>query len=145
MMTLEEAIKLLTNMKMGLEPYATLTDSSRDVYEALVLAIQALQDTPTCELKTENGITYPAALDRMTFTHELTPDERFNINQAFLLGYRSGLDDRPTTPWVNLGLSSNRGPLPFGKCTKCNSVVYVDPAHCKYCSECGAKMSAPVE
>ena len=45
-MTNQEAITILRILKNCLEPSATLTDSCKDVYEALDLAIQSLQMSP---------------------------------------------------------------------------------------------------
>jgi hypothetical protein len=60
-----------------------------------------IDNAPTVEpfeLVTKNGITYPKALDNMTFSHTLSTEERQNIIQAYMLG----LYERPRGKWVEL-------------------------------------------
>lgn len=50
------------------------------------------------EFVTKNGITFPKALETMTFSHELTTEERQNIEKAYMLGVYS--NESPTGEWV---------------------------------------------
>ena len=60
------------------------------LYEISNIVEDCIDNAPTVEtkfeLKTENGITYPNALDNMTFSHILSVEERQNIIQAYMLG-----------------------------------------------------------
>lgn len=54
--------------------------------------------TSKVEFVTKNGITFPKALETMTFSHLLTTEERQNIERAYMLGVYS--NERPTDEWV---------------------------------------------
>ena len=91
------------------------------------------------ELKTENGITYPKALDNMTFSHSLSVEERQNIIQAYMLG--ANANERPHGKWY----FHTVGWL----CSNCNRMAHT-VGYCgtetfmneffKFCPNCGADM-----
>ena len=65
-MTNEEAINLLNRMKASLEPCSTLTDVCRDVYEAIDLAIKALEENERLSLLYSDMANEVARLKSMT-------------------------------------------------------------------------------
>lgn len=54
--------------------------------------------TSKVEFVTKNGITFPKALETMTYSHELTTEERQNIEKAYMLGVYS--TERSQDEWV---------------------------------------------
>lgn len=86
----EEIIEQLEKCKQ--EPVAQGTSYVDTVLKVLAIdqAIQIIRSKPQPELKTVDGIRYPADLDQMTFTHQLSVDERHDITQAYLIGFNSG-------------------------------------------------------
>ena len=84
-----------------------------ELYDSIIFEIDNAPTVETkFELKTENGITYPNALDNMTFSHSLSVEERQNIIQAYMLG--ANANERPHGKWI-----------------------IQDIVHClQYCSEC---------
>ena len=48
--------------------------------------------------KTKNGINYPEGLEKMSFTHELSVEERYNLIEAYILGYDEGKAERRDNP-----------------------------------------------
>ena len=92
--------------------------------------------TPKVEFVTKNGITFPKALETMTFSHELTTEERQNIERAYMLGVYS--NERPQGEWIkkvdDVGFISHI-------CSNCGSEIEVeDPCDDKFCYSCGAEM-----
>lgn len=88
------------------------------------------------ELKIENGITYPKALEHMTFTHTLSIEERQNIIEAYMLGANSNI--RPKGEWIkwNFKTFGAMGDWEY-KCSNCEKVYGGEH---NYCPNCGADM-----
>lgn len=88
------------------------------------------------ELKTENGVTYPKALDQMTFSHELSVEEQQNIITAYMLGTNTNI--RPHGEWIfDSNFTEFGNPYGTYKCSCCgghSSDKY------SFCKDCGADM-----
>lgn len=105
-------------------------------YLTHILTPEEINNAPTVEtkfeLKTENGITYPNALDNMTFSHSLSVEERQNIIQAYMLG--ANANARPHGKWIGVVYSNNR--IGVGMCNQCGVNRIID----NFCPNCGADM-----
>lgn len=120
-----------------------LIEAVEDLYEYAELdeVLDVIKNAPTVtpkvEFVTKNGITFPKALETMTFSHELTTEERQNIERAYMLGVYSNA--RPHGKWEedwqeNLDFMSRKG----WKCPFCKwRTTYGTP---NFCMNCGADM-----
>ena len=104
-----------------------------ELYDSIIFEIDNAPTVETkFELKTENGITYPNALDNMTFSHSLSVEERQNIIQAYMLG--ANANARPHGKWIGVVYSNTK--MGVGMCNQCGVNRIVD----NFCSNCGADM-----
>ena len=120
-----------------------LIEAVEDMYEYAELGevIDVIKNAPTftpkVEFVTKNGITFPKALETMTYSHELTTEERQNIERAYMLGVYSNA--RPHGKWEedwqeDLDFMSRKG----WKCPFCKwRTTYGTP---NFCMNCGADM-----
>ena len=109
---------------------------------------QLIDNAPTVEtkfeLKTENGITYPKALDNMTFSHILSVEERQNIIQAYMLG--ANATARPQGKWITIHKQNSFGQdcicFECDKCHKYKVPIYklMITEQLDVCPNCGADM-----
>lgn len=82
-----------------------LIKAVEDLYEYAELGevIEVIKNapaiTPKVEFVTKNGITFPKALEMMTYSHELTTEERQNIEKAYMLGVYS--NEKPRGKWFD--------------------------------------------
>ena len=98
--------------------------------------------TSKVEFVTKNGITFPKALEMMTYSHELTTEERQNIEKAYMLGVYSNA--RPQGgKWITIHFEPNefnapeKSKLDFVQCPFCESI---HQGRHNFCSRCGADM-----
>lgn len=86
------------------------------------------------ELKAKNGVTYPKALDQMTFSHELSVEEQQNIITVYMLGTNANI--RPQGEWI-FGSTLGHG---WMKCSNCCVSQSGQTSCWSYCPNCGADM-----
>ena len=97
----------------------------------LLPAVEPERPTGQMKWKTKNGINYPEGLEEMSFTHELSVEERNNLIEAYTLGYYEGVGERPKGHWV----VDER--MVFPKCSCCKVQGYNS---FDFCPMCGADM-----
>ena len=95
--------------------------------------------TSKVEFVTKNGITFPKALEMMTYSHELTTEERQNIEKAYMLGVYT--NTRPHGKWNDKKVAF------YLECSNCGALVsgyqpniFLENEKLNYCPNCGADM-----